>query len=348
MALTTTQMAEAAIRARGYYGDFEGRMPEFGAFQAFLTNAMALLPKDTIERLKSAQNARSAVFPILTKQLLTVITARACAITGSNPASVKPSITSVTRGFEVKVYPKVSDNNYISEQDQFANGLSNGIRSVGLNLDTYAAAQLEANKSTGLATVGLDGLTIASNAYRLALANRNDLYMYVPTIMARNDLGGATLNNIASTEALALINKYESFATANNQDLLKVLRGDVTGASGMRHYLSNRITNGTGVSETHYLAPFGSIGVFVWNDSDAINRRTAPNGGRLYTMADPILGITWDVLEVPVCEDLSATYGAGYERTMGTAYQFAADFGFMKAYSSDGTSPIMKLEVLTA
>lgn len=347
MALTATTMAEASIRARGYYGQFEGRIPEFGAFKAYLENAMALLPKDTIERLKSASNARSAVFPILTKQLLSVITARACTITGSTPSSIKPTITSVTRGFEVKVYPKVSDNNYISETDQFANGLANGIRSVGINLDNYAVAQLEAGKSTSLATVGLDGLSIVGNSYRIAQAQKDDLYLYIPTIMARNDLAGAQLNNIASTEALALINKHEKYGDANDQNLLKVLRGDVFGGSGIRHFISNRVTNGVGVSETHYLVPFGGIGVFVWNDSDAVNRRTGPDA-KLYTMADPILGITWDVMEKPVCEDLSATYGAGYERTMGTAYQFAADFGFMRAYSSDSSSVIHKLEVASA
>lgn len=345
MALTATTRAEAAVRALGYYGGYEGRIPEFGAFKAYLDNAMALLPKDTILRLKSEANARSVVFPILTKQLLTIITARACEITGSNPNSAKPTITTITRGFEIKVYPKVSDNNYISEKDQYANGLVNGIRSVGLNLDTYSANQLEAGKNTSLAAVGLPGLSIAGNAYRLSNDVREKLYFYIPTIMHRNDIGGMATNNIATTESMELMHEYESRGANNDQNLAKVLAGDLTSAGGYRHYISNRIPNGSGVAETHYLVPFGGIGVFVWNDSDAINKRRGPNS-ELYVETDPILGISWDVMEKPICEDLTATYGAGYERTMGTAYQFTADFGFMKAYSSDSTSAIHKLEVL--
>lgn len=347
MALDLTAMAEAAIRAEGYYQQFENRFSNYGAFKAYLDGGSALLPADTIERLKSAQNMRSVVFPVLSKAALTVLTARACAITGVEPTSAKPSLSKITRGFEIKVYPKVSDNNYISEIDTFAQGLMNGIRSVLANLDTYAAAQLESNKSTGLATTNLTGVAIVANAYQIALAQKNQLYMYLPTLAEKNDIATGSLYNVMTTEGRALMLDYESKSIGNDQNLKGILDGDLPSASGYRHYRSNRMSNGGGVSETHFIAPFGSLGVFSWIDSDARNKREGPNGKKAYPFADRIMGLEWDIVEEPVCDDLSATYGAGYERTFGTKYQISADFGFMTAFSSDTTKAIHKVEVLT-
>lgn len=347
MALELTKLAEAQIRARDYFGKFEQRLSVYGAFKAYLDNASALLPRDTIEGIKNQSNGRDVYFPMLTKASLAVITARACTIAGLEPSSVKPTITRITRGFELKVYPKVSDNNAISLVDQFAQGMLNGMRSVLSNLDTYAAAQLEANKSTVLAATGLTGLGISANAYQIDPAQRDKLYFYIPTIMAKNDLDAGIINNIATTESMELMAEYETRGANNDQNLQRVLSGDIVGGSGYRHYRSNRISNGAGVAETHYLIPFGGIGVFTWNDSDAINRRKGPNDKISYTMDDSIVGIRWDVVEEPVCDDLTATYGAGFERTFGTKYQIAADFGFMQAYSSDGSKANIKLEVLS-
>jgi hypothetical protein len=344
--LSATARTEAIIRAGRQFTAFEGRFSVYGAFKAYLDMARLLLPKEEVESNKSNANAVPLYFPVLTKQTLTVITARACAITGSNPVSAKPTISKITRGFEISVYPKVSDNNLISLEQQYANGVMNGMRSVLVNLDTYAAAQLETNKSAVNATVGLPGLTASAGGYTLTYDKRNRLYYYVPSIAARNDLNGVLLN-IASTESRELMLEYEAMGKYNNEDMRGVLEGDLPSATGMRHYTSNRIENDTdpAVAETHYLVQNGSIGVFTANDSDAVNRRTSDNL-KSYLQTDPIMGIRWDVQESDVCEDLTGTYGAGFERTYGTKYQFAADFFFVHAYSSDTSKPIVKLELL--
>jgi hypothetical protein len=348
MALTLTTMAEAAIRARDIYTKFEGRFSNYGAFKAFLDGANELLPVDTLRRIKNQRNEQSVVFPVLTKQALTVLTARSCAIVGTAGVSAKPVIPKITRGFEILIYPKINENNYISETDEFANQLTNGIRSVSANLDTYAAGQLESGKSTGLATTNLPGVSIVGNAYQITLAQRARLYFYLRTLMEKNDITAGVIQNIATTEALDLILDYESKGKYNDVDQAAILAGDTPSAVGnYRHYRSNRITNGAGVSETHYVAPFGALGVFQWNDSDALAKRNGPNGAKAYTMADDIMGVTWDVYEEPVCTDLSATFGTSFARTLGVRYQFAADFGFFIAYSSDTTKPVVKIEVMT-
>jgi hypothetical protein len=347
MSLELTAMAEAAIRSKKNFQQYENRLSNYGAFMAYKVGAEALLPKETLEKIKGAQNARSVVLPVLSKATLTVLTERSCSITGAEPTSAKPSISTITRGFEIKVYPKVCENNYISEVDTFAQGLLNGIRSILVNLDTYAGAQLEANKNTSLASTTLDGVSIVANAYQIAQAQREDLYYILPTLMERNDVD-SVLYNIMTTEARALMLKYESKAEGNSENLRAVIDGELPSSAGYRHHRSNRLTNGAGVSETHYLAPFGSLGVFSWIDSDARAKRKGPNGQQAFAFTDGIMQNEWDVVEEPVCDDLSATYGAAFKRTFGTKYQFNADFAFMNAYSSDSTKPIHKVEVLAS
>jgi hypothetical protein len=348
MSLVLTAMAEAAIRSKKMFQQYENRLSNYGAFMAYKVGAEALLPKETLERIKNAQNARSVVLPVLNKETLTVLTARSCTITGAEPTSAKPSITTITRGFEIRVYPKVCDNNYISLEDTFAQGMVNGIRSVLANLDTYAGAQLEANKNTSLASTNLDGVAIVANAYQIDNSKKEKLYFLLPTLMERNDVDGGSLYNIMTTEARALMLEYESKATGNDQNLRAVLDGELPSSSGYRHHRSNRLTNGAGVSETHYLAPFGSLGVFTWIDSDARNRREGANGQKAYPFTDGIMGQEWDVAEEKICDDLSGTYGSSFAKTYGTKYQFNADFAFMNAYSSDNTKPIHKVEVLAS
>lgn len=346
MSLELTKQAEAAIRSRGYFGQYEQRFSNYGAFQSYLAGGNALLPKDTLEALKTNQNVRSLVFPVLQKALLSVITAKACTYSGSETSSAKPTFSAITRGFAIKVYDKVAKNNYFSLADQYANGMANGIRSVLANLDTYAAAQLEANKNTDLQSTTLAGVNIVANAYQIDAAQRLKLYHYLPTLMEKNDVDGL-LYNIMTTEGRALMLEYESKANGQDTNLKGILDGSLPSSTGYQHYRSNRISNGSGVDETHYVAPIGSLGLFSFYDSDADAGIVNGVGGKkMYPMTDGILGNKWGVVETPVCDDLSGTYGSGYEACNGTQFAFIADFSFMNAYSSDNSKPIHKVELL--
>jgi hypothetical protein len=351
MALELTKQVEAVIQAENYFGEFEQRLSNYGALRAYLTNAQALLPPGSVEGIKNAQNVRSLSIPTFTKQALTVLTTNVCSFTGVEATSAKPQFSSIIRGFAIKTFPKVAANNMLSsEMDQFRTGLINGLREIGKNLDSYAVTQLEANKHTGLvAAAALDGVSIAANAYQILKANKLDTYTYIPTLMDLNDMDTGAYNNIMHTFGRATMLKYEQNGVNNAENLAGALNGSLPSASGYRHFTSNRITNGAGVAETHYLTPFGSIGVFSFVDSDArLTGQKFINNREMYTLPDPIFGIEWAVTAEPVCEDLSATYGAGYERCNGTQYHFSANFGFMNAYSSDTSKPIVKLEVMSA
>lgn len=351
MALELTKQVEAVVRGAGYFEQYENRLSNYGAFKAYLDQGQELLPKAEIEAIKNAQNARALSLPVLTKQSLSVITANSCSFTGVEQTSAKPVFSSITRGFAIKTFPKVAANNMISsEEEQFAQGVRNGLRSIAENLDTYAAGQLDSNKSTGLvAATGVTGVSITSNAYRFDLANRSKFYTKMPTIMDLNDVYGENLVNIMHTNGRELMLDFEVQGQNNSSNLRGALEGTLPSALGYRHYTSKRITNGLNVTETHFVLPFGSIGLFTFVDSDnRIGITDGVNSRKMYTLNDPIFGIQWGVTAEPICEDLSATYGAGYESCNGTQYRFLANFAFMTAYSSDTTKPIHKFEIMNA
>lgn len=345
MALEATAQVEAQVMAQRFYGSFENRFSSFGAIKSYFDNAAALLPVDQLKRIKNAGNARDIAFPIMTKQNLTVITERSCNLLGVEPVSQKPTFTTIIRGFEIKLYPMVLDNNEFSMQQAYAQQMANGLRSVFSNLDTFAAAQLEAGKSTSLATVDLPGVTINANAYEIDFDNADDLYFILPTILEKNDVRQFDHNNIANSEARKRMLEYESFGTDNNQNRRGVLDGNLPSANGFRHYTSNRIVPGAGIQETHYLVPFGGIGAFTYNHNDAVAGRRIETQ-QMYLQTDTIFGVTWDVREQGICDDLSATYGDEYKAVYGTKYQFAANFVFMNAFSSDTSRANLKVNVM--
>jgi hypothetical protein len=92
--------------------------------------------------------------------------------------------------------------------------------------------------------------------------------------------------------------------------------------------------NGEGVQETHYLAPSGSIGMFTWNSFESKNKVETSTGKKFYTIADPVLGLTWDVMEISDCET-----EVNYQRVVADSYQFNIDYAFLTSYTSQDTDP---------
>jgi hypothetical protein len=344
--LSPTALLEAVVMAGQRYGAFENRLSSYGAFKAYRDNAAALLPVDKLRGIRNQSNARDIVFPVLTKQTIPIITARSCTVTGLEPISAKPTITQITRGFEIKLFPIVFDNNEFAMQQGWANMFLNGMRAFLASVDTYAIGLLEAGKSPVLATVDLPGVTIASSAYVITLAAAADAYEIINVILEKNELGSDNYNNVANTEAIKRMIDYEKYHAGNEVDKAAVLAGNLQFTSPFRHYVTVRLVPGAGMQEVHYFVPFGGIGVFEFIHSDATNRRKGPNM-EMYPLVDDIVGLQWDVREVPICEDITATYGneVGYESAIGVKYQIATNLVFFEAYSSDTSRANIKINI---
>lgn len=332
MALTPTILQDAIVMVGdGKFGSFENRLSEYGALRAFQDNAPRLLPDSAIVNMKKSVRQTSKV-PVLNKYGATVITAPSCNVTGATQTSAFKSLVWAFVGFETKIIPSDYEDNYINATEGFAQQLAMGWKAIFANLDTKAVTALETNKSTGLITSASENIETEAGNYAYA-GVPEELFLKVPGLMSINDLNGP-FNDIASSESQSTLKKIDAFGAANYYDLKGVSRmGDY------KHFLTNRVDPGA-EREVHYLCPDGAIGVYNWIDSDSRNNRVAGNKSWNH-FQDPMFGFDWSYFKIQDCADASATNGNA--RVYSEVGQVGAWFAFVTEYSSDTTSPIIKL-----
>lgn len=332
MALTPTQLQDAIIMVQdGKFGSFENRLSEYGALRAFKDNAPRLLSENTVETMKKSVR-RTQKVPVLNKYNATVLDAPSCNVTGATQTSAFKSLVWAFVGFETKVTPSDYEDNYISETEGFAQQLAMGWKAVFGSLDTSAVSTLEANKSAAL--VESAGQNIETEAGNYAYAGEiEEMFINIPGLMMINDLNGP-YNDIANSEAQATLKKIEAFGANNYFNAAGVSQmGDY------RHFLTNRISP-LPDREAHYICPDGSIGIYNWVDSDSRAKRVAGNKS-WDTFRDPMFGFDWSIYSIEDCVDASATNGNA--RVYSQKAQIGAWFAFVTEYSSDTTSPIIKI-----
>jgi hypothetical protein len=336
MALTDTALQDAVVQAGGLFGNFENRLSEYGALQAFIDNTSMLFPPNVLENAKNSP-VQPVKIPMLKVGTAPEVTSRSCTITGQESTSEYVTLTWGTTGFEIKIVKAKNAGNYIDAVSDFAMQMANGMRTVLAKLDTASYNALESKKATGILEAYLPGISLGAGFYQADDVIK--MYQSIPSIMSINDIPGNLLN-IASQQARASLLGMMTFG-ANNQQNQAGLLGMLPGAMGYRNYFSNRVLNGDGVREVHYVVPEGHIGMFTWNGYEAKNNVQTTTGKKFYTMQDPIFGITWDVMEMSDC----AT-DVGYQRVVADVYQFNVDYAFLSAYTSVAAkTPIVKFQV---
>lgn len=338
-ALTATELQDAVIQVGSSdFNKWEGRLSRYGALQAALDGSNLILPRSQVEGMKKSEVQIEKV-PVLNKFNSTILSARSCSITGPTRTSTFKQLSYTTLGFEIAVSDAINAGNYISRTDDFAMQMKQGLKAVFASLDTSAIATLETNRNLALVHSNLQTITNAAGDYEEKTLS--DIYYDIKSLMALNDLDDDTITNIMNTEGAKTMLKYESQGENNAINLKGVLDGTLPSAGDFRHYLTNSITLGTN-QEVHYLMPRGAFGLFVWNPWDYKNNSITGDGKRYYTLQDPIFGITWGVIEQTLCADLSAQ-STGATAATQTKYSFTADFSFLTGYSSDTSSPIVKV-----
>lgn len=341
MALTPTALQDAIVKASAMFGSFENRMSEYGALKAFIDNAPLLFPGDVLENARQSQ-VQPVKIPVLQRGTATALTSRSCSITGQESTSEFVTLNWATTGFEIKIVKAKNAGNYISAEEDFAMQFANGMRTILAALDTASYNALENNKATGLVDTNLEDITLGTGLYSAASAVK--LYQNIPSILSINDISGELLN-IASPQAKSSLLGMLTFGQNNQQNQAGLL-GSLPGAMGYQNYFSNRVLNGTSIRETHYIVPQGQIGMFTWNGYEAKNNVVTSKGKKFYTMQDPVLGLTYDVMEESDC----AT-DTNYQRVVYDSYQFNIDYAFLSAYTSQDSdaaatkTPIVKCVV---
>jgi hypothetical protein len=335
MALTATILQDAIVEVgSGKLGSFEKRLSNYGALEAFQDNAPKLLSPTTVEGIK-----KSIVHPVkatvLNKYAATVINAPSCAPTGTRPTSAFKSLTWAFLGFETKIIPSQNEGNYVKMAEDLALQLRMGWKAIFASLDTTAVSTLETNKNAVVATSNRPDIASSAAGYDYT-GDPKEFYFNAPGLMMINDMEGP-YNDVANSESMSTQLRIASFGANNQQNIDGVMRGK-TGP--WEHYLSNRVAPGSN-RELHYLFPEGSIGIYNWVDPDSRAGRVA--GNKTWDVfKDPMFGFDWSIYSVKDCVDDSA-YMAGNTRAYGEIAQIGAWFAFLTEYSSDTSSPIIKV-----
>jgi hypothetical protein len=169
-----------------------------------------------------------------------------------------------------------------------------------------------------------------------------DFYKRIPSIMQRNDFGDRQVMEIASPEAVVDFEFIGRQGTANGVN-------SAYQVAGITPYRSNRVLNASDALTTHYIVPMGSIGFLTWNNPlYRENTVVVPNADYFTTMADPIMGFTWDVKYKRECADVTDPYTRQDPVAVVERWRFNLDYTFVDSYSSDTSSAIFKYDWLAS
>lgn len=332
MAITNTALLDAVVLVGEdkRWGKYENRMTNWGALKAASDGADVLLPSAAVEALKKS-TAQTEKVPVLQRLDTTVITAPSCSITGARAASAFSTITWAFYGFEMTIVPSVNEGNFITEAQDMANQMQHGLRKVFNQLDTLSVSQLETGKSAVFATSSYLPTSAAAYGYS---GSSNNFYAYIPGVMELNDITGP-FQDVSNTESLSSRALIGTYGQSNQQNAASLI-----GGGQFDFYNTNRIVPAP-EDEIHYVFPLGSLGVYNWVDPDSRAGRVAGNK-RWDLIQDPIFGFDWGVYTIEDCADTSSEM-SGNVRSYTKKYQVGAWFAFKTDYSSDTSSPIIKI-----
>lgn len=336
--LQATILQDAVAKAgQGNFGKFEQRISNYGALQAFKDNAPDFLPQSTINQIKTSAR-RPGKIPVLNKFTPAIITNPTCSVTGNRPTSAFLSLVWAYVGFQYQIIPSINQDNYISLVDDLANQMKMGWKAIFGNLDTTAVNKLETSKNAASVASNIPTISTSGGVYDYT-GDPKDFYLYAPGLMGINDLEGP-FNDVSNTESVSTILRIETLGLQNSENMAGVLEGKLPYSLGFRNYMTNRLSPGSH-KEVHYMFPDGSLGVYNWVDPDSVAGRVAGNK-EWDTMQDPYFGFDWGVYRVKDCVDASDQV-TGLTRAYGEIGEIGAYFAFATDYSSDTTSPIIKV-----
>jgi hypothetical protein len=334
--LSATILQDAIHSMEARFGKFENRLSEYGALQSYKDNAPMMLAPSTVTNLKKSI-VQPVKVPVLNKSTTSVITAPSCNPVGGRPTSAFKALTWAYKGFEVQVIPSVNEGNYVGLAEDLGQQLRMGWKALFSNMDTAAVTSLEANKNAVVAASAYTDKITASAAGYDYTGDPKEFILYRQGLLKINDMedGG---NDVANAESISNQLLIQTYGQNNQQNLEAINRG-------FKNFYSNRVVPGAN-KEVHYLFPEGSVGIYNWTAPDNRTGRVAGNKS-WEQMQDPMFGFDWEVYKVKDCIDASAEM-AGNTRAYGEIWQIGAYFAYLTEYSSDTSSPIIKVTLNSA
>lgn len=316
---------------------FEQRLSTYGALAAFNDNAPKFLPRSSVEDIKKSIRQPEKI-PALNKFDMTLTNAPSCTPGCNGVTSAYKAITWAYLGFPVCYVPSENEDNYIKAVEDIALQMRMGWKKIFATLDTNAVNTLETNKSAAVATSSNPSVNSGAGGYDFT-GKPEEFFLNAPGLLSLNDMDINGLNDVANSESIATMLRIQTFGAGNQVNLQAVI------PNGWSHYLTNRLAPGANL-ETHYLFPDGVLGIYNWVDPDSRAGRTA-GASSWATIQDPMFGFDWSVYTVAACVDNSSTPAnrtmAGNTRAYMESREIGAWFAFVTDYSSDTSTPIIKV-----
>ncbi len=329
MALTPTILNEWTLSySKSNLDLHEHRLSIYGAYETFRGDTNNLIPgADELIAARTTED-RTARIPVINRATYTTGSSRSCtAETKENTSAfVTPTWTTIKTGFQM--FPSQYESNEIKFAQDFARKMEDVQRTFLAVLDTAAFTHLNTNKA---AVNNADGnpYTVVGNTMIVPEADNELYFNELPAIMERNDLAGL-YNNVASSRTQALVRELTAQGTSNAEN-----RGFQFG--GMNFAYSNRVTVATGMRDTIFSMPVGSLAYLSWIDPDARLRHKSSDGKEWMPVMLPLLGHQVGLLVHSTCANKSSVV-SGTEATLVQSWQFSFDYSFNSSYNSDSAT----------
>lgn len=329
MTLVTTLLDEFTLAYnRSNVDANEHRLSNYGAYETFRKDTPNLIPgwQEFVEGRKS--ESRTDRIPVIQRATYSTGSSRSCtAETKENTSAyVTPSWTTIKTGFQM--VPSQYEGNHLSFQDDFNRKMEDVQRTFLAVVDTAAYTHLNTNKSV---VNNADGnpYTVVANAMLVPNEDSELVFNELGPILNANDLFGP-YNIAASTRLQALVREYSMQGTSNAENRAFQF-GDYSFA------YSNRVAIATGMRDTVFCMPIGTLAYLPWVDPDARLGHKSGDGKEWTKQMLPLLGHEVGVLVQSTCGDKTALM-SGLEATLVQSWQFSFDYSFNSAYNSDSAT----------
>ena len=329
MALTLTFLNEYTLAYNKSKIDaHEHRLSTYGAYETFRKDTNNLIPGAQELIAGRTTEQRTARIPVINRATYSTGSSRSCsAKTEENTSTfVTPSWTTVVAGFQM--IPSQYEANYLTFQEDFNRKMIDVQRTLLAALDTAAYTHLNSVKS---AVNNADGnpYTVVSDAMVVPEEDQELYFNELPAIMEQNDLPGQQ-NVVGSPRLQALVREYSMQGTSNAEN-----RGFQFGDFNFAY--SNRVSVATGMRDTVFSMPIGSLAYLSWVDPDSRLRHESGDGKEWMPVMLPLLGHEVGLLVQSTCADKSGTV-SGLEATLVQSWAFSFDYSFNSSYNSDSTT----------
>ncbi|GAB3948364.1 hypothetical protein GCM10028805_22570 [Spirosoma harenae] len=337
--LSATVFNSAVLKAKDRLMAFEKRRPDLGVLEAFDKYKNGIINPTEHARLRAS--ARRPIETVVRKKSTpTVLSTRTISATPNGSQTAKVTLSYNTYGGAVGVTEAINADNYLDATDDLAGQIEDLIRAICLQLETDGTSFLEAAKYTSLPTSSLFGAPV-SNAYE---TTTKDVFMQLPAALRKLGMTGP-FHMISNVEALATITEKQTFGAYNQQNLEKLL-------AGYEFAFSPSISANSGSFSKNYVIPTNSLSMVQWTEFDCRKGIGSYDAGKKYytmpftftSLSGYTFTIEFGVVYVGATVDKSAVI-PGLERSWTEAWYPFVDIAFAKAYSSDTSSPIVKVNV---